>query len=66
MALASVLGMKAGHMLSAMFLKENHDNMKALKIIVKMLMDNIVSTLEKKMVKFSSFSVVFPLSCLQR
>lgn len=41
-AVASVLCTRMGHMPSAAFSKENHDNMKTSEIYIKMIMDDAV------------------------
>lgn len=70
-AVASVLSTRAGHMPSAMFLKENHDNMKTLRIDIKTLYGQGCAckagmSLEKKMAKFSIFWDPSPSSCLHK
>lgn len=68
MAVASVLGTKAGHVPSAMFLKENHESFKNRyqNAYGQHCTYKVGMILEKKRAKFSIFLVVSPLSCLQR
>lgn len=71
MAVASVPCTRTGRIPSAMFLKENHDNMKTFKIDMKVLMDNAVSAkqvcyLSRQWLSSQFFGCSPPPSCLQK